>query len=356
MINRKTEVRLVNGDTIFGDLVEFNDLELVIDTNYAGRLTINRVAIHAVRPSSQVDYNLYRGPKNLDKWVHKSSGDTKWTSYDGKLILIQDQNKQEIGVSREFSFIDKFQISFEYKWNTNPKLTVHLFAKDVKDYNHGSYRLSLSHGYINMSKRSSNRGNHNRLGGQSNIEGLRNANKAKISIKIDRDKSEFYVFINGSLVKKFDDKFGAKILGKALAFASNESCEIANLSIDRWDGAVSSDLNLENKNSDKDKIVFTNNDSVSGIFKGINKGVIEFESSFGSLPNLTLDRVSLIIFANKKIEKQKFKVNDAQLYFNDRKLTFELNKIENGIIYGKSVSLGEVSFELKGFKKIDFSP
>ena len=353
----KSEVRLVNGDTIFGDLVEFNDLELVMDTSYAGRLTINRVSIYALKIASSHSEVLFQGPKSISKWVQSSKDEkNQWKYAENKLFLLLNQ-RREVGIGREFKFPNKFEISFDYKWLRANNLNIYFFVSDLKRFNSGSYRLAINNNNISMHKKTRNQRFGRNLGNHY-IKTFSNLpeKSAKITLKIDKKTSSFYFYINDKLEKVFKDEYGSKILGSGLTFSSTVNIEISKIAIKRWSGKVSNTKNFGNKTYQKDKIIFSNNDSVSGTFKGYKDGVISFESSFGLLPNLTPDRVSAIIFANKKFKKQNYTQKDVELYFNDRKLTFQLDRISNGKIFGKSVSLGEVSFDLKGFKKINFRP
>ena len=72
---------MINGDKLSGDFVSLSEDKLVLNTWYAGKLTLNRHAIQTLVPGQTKLETLYQGPNSEDvkQWKHTNSGTYKWT-------------------------------------------------------------------------------------------------------------------------------------------------------------------------------------------------------------------------------------------------------------------------------------
>ena len=83
--NHSSVAHLINGDRLTGDLKKLDDKDLMINTWYAGALTIDRHTIQALTPGIIGGESLYAGPTAEDQksWKYTNNGSYKWTFKDG---------------------------------------------------------------------------------------------------------------------------------------------------------------------------------------------------------------------------------------------------------------------------------
>jgi putative salt-induced outer membrane protein YdiY len=70
-------ISLNNGDKITGTLVEINPASVIVQTPYAGRMTIDRTAVKTLQSEKTVSITSASGPKQ-DRYVSPAPGDKGW--------------------------------------------------------------------------------------------------------------------------------------------------------------------------------------------------------------------------------------------------------------------------------------
>lgn len=109
-------IGLTNGDEFPGDIVSLDDKTLVLDTWYAGRLSIPRAMLQRITPLSDADSSIYEGPTGLeqDGWVvGRMGGGRSWSFHDGALV---GTNYGTIG--RDMKLPDMSDIEFDVVMST----------------------------------------------------------------------------------------------------------------------------------------------------------------------------------------------------------------------------------------------
>ena len=81
------KIGLTNGDELPGNILSLDDKNLVLDTWYAGRITISRAMLRHIVPISGINSAIYEGPTGMEGWtMGRMGGGRSWNFRDGSFI------------------------------------------------------------------------------------------------------------------------------------------------------------------------------------------------------------------------------------------------------------------------------
>jgi len=119
--------------------------------------------------------------------------------------------------------------------------------------------------------------------------------------------------------------------------------------------AIPANLPAASGKLSEDLARLVNNDSVSGVLKGIKDGKIAFTTSFASL-DIPLERVGQIELAQAKIEKPVLVPGEVRATFAGRgSVTFTLENWDANQVTGYSPNLGRMKFSPAAFSQVEFN-
>ena len=356
-------IQLINGDKLLGDFLSLSKDKLVLNTWYAGKLTLNRHAIQTLVPGQTKLETIYQGPNSEDvkQWKHTNSGTYKWTFKNDGF----QSNGSSANVGRMFGDIpNSSKIEFDYQWSSgSPSIYLSVLTDNLASYSSGncySIRISSTTMYVYRYSKVDGRLSSSRLTPSTVTHRFNRARlKANVAICVNPVKKTLAVLVDGRLVGSFRDNSGrpADLLGKGIAFHSRSSipARISNLSISKWDGALPNSSTNSNNTTKDDYVMFTNEDTISGNLIGIEKGVMKFKTEFAELP-IPLNTVNYIHMAKENLRNPIISSKSVRAtLLDDIRITGEIKSWEKDKVKLSSPVFGEAIFNANAFKTIEFN-
>ena len=216
---QNTEIDLVTGEVLSGELLELNDRHLILNAWYSrNSLRIPREKILSIRPEAEELGLIYEGPTGMDDW--KTRGTTVGKAQDkvrqpqaifGGRIPFPIPNRNNIRmpvvagnsgwkyadksfsatrsgslVGRELEFGDSVNVEFDMAWQGNFNLGISLYADQLDAYSGSSYMIGISSSSCYLTRMAESV--QNNLGQQA-YQDLRGKTKARVSIRANKTDS-----------------------------------------------------------------------------------------------------------------------------------------------------------------------
>lgn len=332
-------VSLVTGESIMGRMKSLDETGLIIETWYAGPLTIPREAIQMVEPSKASARMVYEGPEHgPDGWMtgNRNTGVAlkpfnQVEAQGGGVVPAQERALEVIGLRRpaapvpgrggqnaalwrysnkgfvsmtsgpilgrkDLGLPDKCALEFDFKYIGYFNLGINVFADQIKnEYSGNSYslRLDQSNAYLYRIQNgsTSNLGN-----AQSQLAGK---TECRIVLLIDKSAKSLALVINDRLVHKWEDgqgSFAGKGNGILFTSRNNSAMRVSRIRIREWDGVLPNGDKQAMGNGKEDYVKFNNGDGFSGRILRMDGDKLVFKTSFGEVPvpMNTVEKMSMI--------------------------------------------------------------
>ena len=173
-------IALTNDDELPGSIVSFDDKTLVLNTWYAGKLSIPRTMIKRITPLKSLGGAIYEGPTGLEGWtIGRQGGGKSWTYRDGAFI---GTNYGMIG--RDVKLPNVANIEFDIAWRGNSQASV-IFYSDRTDNISNCYMLQINSGYSYLQRYSRNGGSNNL--GEVQLQNFMRKDKTHVSLRTNKD-------------------------------------------------------------------------------------------------------------------------------------------------------------------------
>lgn len=353
----KAIVRLTNNDMLRCSIVSFGSSNLVVETAFAGRLSIPRKMIRSIHPNQASGATVYEGPTDLASWTIGQGGATQksWTFKDETLVCTG--NRFPIG-----RFIDNMpdavDIQFDVSWGSGYPQFSFMFLVDNLQYpDNGGYALQTGSSSVYLNRYTKNHGSRS-TGDSASIERFGNgkATKASYRILVSRETKTIVLIVDGDVVKQWNETAGISGTGKGISFypQNNGTFKISNISVSSWDGKIPQPNGAAGVQKE-DMIKLSNNDKVSGTVKTIAADQLKFEAAYAAM-DIPLARVVEIQLATENAEKASQNKDDVRATFiNGGTITIQLGRQEQGKLEGKSDNFGTVSMPLAAFRALEFN-
>lgn len=385
---QRTEIDLVTGQVLSGELLELNDRHLILNAWYSrNSLRIPRGKILSIRPASEQSNLIYEGPTGMDGW--KTRNGTAGNVRQGRVVPQQlfkggvpfpirprnpDNVAGKIGssgwkfaentfhgsssgalIGRKLKLGESVNLEFDLVWQGNFNLGIGLFADQLDAYSGNSYMVGISSSSCYLTRMADSV--QNNLGQQS-FQDLRGKTKARISVRMNKADSTMAVVINDRVIKQWEDNSGFAGKGENLMFVllQNAKLKVSNIQVTKWDGKLPS-VSGDDEKGDKDILTTSNSTNLSGKLYGVRDGKVIFKAGFAPDPlEITLDTVTKIQLADVKLEKPKLGLGDVRVTFvNGGQFTFLLEKWGADRVSGLSTVLGRVEFQPSAFSVLEFN-
>jgi len=345
--------RELRGDTLTGSLQSITPDHVTLQTSYGGTINAKRNLIQSIQIfSSQQGY--YNGPNSKDEWVI-----TPEESWKFRNNTLASQSQGTIGYNTQLP--EKSHLSLDLKWQRSMRFRLFLYTNSITaKLPYACYDIAINRNYAYMTTR-----------GKITKPKKTNASRwQQIQPPDNTTHAHFDFFTNRTtgVVTIFIDKIHAgelqsispnpSDLGTGLSIQSYYKCPItiSNIRIKPWNG-----LTLP-KARDPEQATPDHSHSRITLVSGKK---IPFTTCHVEKNNLIIDH-------NKQIQKIKFKEIDfitvgssgeqPKKYRDDVRAWFhhgghvilKLSSIKDGKIHGSSQAIGDVTFDLSAFNRLDF--
>ncbi len=343
----QVQVGLTNGDMLRGKIVAMDGEKLLLDTVYAGQMTIRRPMLASLRPAETTGDVCYAGPNSLDEWTRGNNRDA-WEFRNGALYSVQGNGS----LGRDVKLPDRARVDFELAWQGQPYFTVSLFADNLESCYGPGYQLAMQGNYVSLNRRT--KGSSNGLGGY-HAPALQTKRKAQVSVRVDRKGKTVALLMDGALVQQWTDPAGLDEGGTGIVFYVNQNQHrIRNLRVMPWDGKMepSGGEAEEAPATKEDQIQFANGDRVTGSLLGIKDSEVTVKSPYAEL-KIPLERIVLVTFQEDSQERARRNAGDVQGLFQDGgQMTLNLLSLQSGTLQGECENFGKVEVKVGAFSRL----
>ena len=373
------QLRLLNGDEFRGTLASMDDDKVILKTWYAGPLTFTRDSVRWVRLTEGENF-LYHGPTGLDGWtvsesVEPQDSEGAWGFAKGVFFA-----RRGGGVARDFKLPDKAAIDFDVAWREFLQLTVTIYTESLRVFHlrgvagagvvvngipqqqpppqtgAGFYALHLNYNaaYLMTVRKTGEIIN----SPVEMITGLEQKNRARFSIRTDKNQKTISLLLDGRLIKTWQEPEAWAGVGTAVRFVQQGAAplNLSNIRVAQWDGSVERPaVGTNAPGTTNDFIQLKNQDSLAGHIEAVRDGALVIDSTLGKL-NIPLERISQFDVAGS--EGSASQPNDAMVraYFaGGGSITFRLEEWDSRGVLAGSPHFGKAQFNPAAFASIEFN-
>lgn len=375
-----------NGDSISGQILEFNDSEIRISTPYAGVLTAPRPYIRAM--IALFHETVFSGPVGMEGWtigdVSLPSGEGGQWSYESGRFYADEA----ASIARDVDLPGMCSVKLDLMWKGRLNIALALFTdflqpitlaeKDNEPEFGGFYSLQIN-------DRSStilviNQIEPIRRLGYAFTPELAYRNSAEFEIFVNKNEATFSLAIDGKLAHTWQDNRG--FLGEGdgirLVHQGDGQIRLTNLQVRTWNGALPED-EIPASDSDVDLLRIAEGAIVprgaatdtpqsdarlrraSGVplrgkLLNVAGAEVQFQEPQREPINVPASKTQSIIFSDKEL---KLLQADAKLEFveliNGERFGLELIRIDENGLYGVHPALGPLTLKKNAVKRILFN-
>ena len=324
-------VQLADGDRIPGTLISLTREELLMDTEFAGEVSIPREFVSRISPRPHGGLVHYIGPFSAEEWSiieqpgkepEKNEDDEDapkkpWVFSGGAYY-----SNSQLPIAIDTKSTDQVRIRFTLAWRNrlNAAIAFHATLKqpsppqeeDNKDgdldkpggklkekqqaagpkgfaYTYGhSYVLTIYSNYAQIYRcdfTNEGEADMDRLSNSSANLRLEEAGQAEFELRCDRNSGTIALFANGRFVSQWTDHRGYVGTGSNLAFASQNSSarlRVSDVVVTAWNGMMDSAQSMETE--DRDVILLTNGtDRFSGELNSLQDGIFSIKGTYAEM-------------------------------------------------------------------------
>ncbi len=342
-------VELNNLDSLTGDVASLDSDKLILNTWYAGPISIGRNILRSIRPAHPSSTALYEGPVSLEEWK-RAENDAAWKFKDGALMC---QGSSAIG--REVKLPDIASLEFDIEWKGELYLNVFLYADSLDASNEypTAYSLAFTSDSATLSSTTPN-GNGIQLGSAS-FDEQRLKSKWHVNICVSKSQHIICLVMDGLPVRVWNlpEPFAAKGTGVVFYPENDGFIKLGDIRVSAWDGRIDTPA-APAAASTTDIVKLSNSDHFSGSIKNISNGKISFASTHGPL-QIPMQELSEIIFAGGD-QPPKPSAGEVTAFLSDGGIiSFQLEQWDEKTIAGSSPTLGKLKFLPGAFEKLQYN-
>lgn len=347
-------IHLTNEDELRGQIVSLDTNQLVLDTWYAGRMTIERPMVKAILPNASVSSLIFSGPTDIANWtIGRRSSRGTWTFKKGSFVTTQSNSP--IGKNID-DMPDMARIEFTARWQGYPSFYFAFFTDNLERYYGNCYMLQASGSSVHLQRYTRN-GNNTSLG-NINVQQFNSgaSSRARFTLLVNKKKRVITLLLDGVTTKTWEDAGTFAGLGNGILFQSQSGnrLRISDISVAEWDGEPpregSTDVEVT-----EDLVRFTNRDKVSGRLASIENGNVKFVTTYATM-DIPISRVAEFVFSAEESERARRNKTDVRCTFaGDGQVTFGLTEISDVEVKGYSENFGDITAPLAAFNYLEFN-
>ncbi|MEW6158007.1 MAG: hypothetical protein AB1813_11275 [Verrucomicrobiota bacterium] len=356
-------VQLINQDEIEGVLTLTEPDKILLETWYAGTLTIPRSMVRSIIPSGPVRNVKFEGPKGIEDWiignVQSAGADAGQFRYRAGAFYAT----KAASIARNVNLPDVASIRFDIAWRGNLFMALALYTEYMHPINlsrketepdfGGFYSLQLNNFSANLLP--VNKQDPLRYLGQVPIPMLSQKNTAQIEIRVHKIKRSIALLVDDVLVKQWvdADKFVGTGTGIRLVHQGLGALKFSNLQITDWDGQFE-EFSRGSSPVSEDSARLRNGDRLAGKLEKIADGSMVFDIGLKKL-EVPLGRVRQIDLAKTTPAKNFAEANTKAFFHRRGSVSFQLETWSDRGITAISPALGAVTFDPNSFARIEFT-
>lgn len=346
-----------HGDVIAGTLKEINKDAVVLETPYAGALTIARKFIHQIK-YLRAGNGYYYGPSSGFEW--SCVPENSWRYHRQRMESIVSGQ-----IGRDVNLQALSHVSFKATWKSSMRFKLQLYASNVtKESADAYYELTINRSYAYMRTRGKIAAGAQLLGGGrwKQLTIRPDENQAQFDVFTNRKTGLLTIYINGSEACQLNSQNpDPKNLGTGLSFVAEDRypITISDISVSPWDG-VSYPKSADEKKPEENKPAADQLHTIDGRSfpfqtAKVTKKHIALTHAKSGIINIPLDEFRLVTLPTKGEEPKKYR-NDVRAWFqHGGYITLNLKTLENGKISGFHQALGNVTLDLAAISYIEFN-
>jgi hypothetical protein len=356
-------VRLINDDQLQGALVSYDGDKVVLETWYAGRLTIPNKSIALIVPLGAPRPVIFEGPGGLEGWTMGKVNNAaildsgEWFYHNGAFYAAKSAS-----IARDVKLPDSASLAFDIEWRGYFHIAIALYTEYLQPINlanketepkfGGFYSLQLNPFSANLLPVKQQEPL--RYLGQAAVQSLAQKSSAHIDLRMSKSKRLIALMIDGVLVKQWNDSDEFAGTGTAIRFVhqGQGAVKLSNIKISEWDGQFEEAPTLT-PNKTQDITRLRNGDRVVGGVKSIQDGKMNVTGA-GTDLQIPLTRVKQIELAGEKSKLPTPNKSIRAYFARGGSVTFVLEKMDRTSITGTSPALGSISLNPAAFERLLF--
>ena len=406
-------VQLADGDRIPGTLISLTREELLMDTEFAGEVSIPREFVSRISPRPHGGLVHYIGPFSAEEWSvieHPGKEPEEEEKKEEEEDADAEPPKQpwvfsggayysnsQLPISLDTKSADQVRIRFTLAWRNrlNAAIAFHATLKqpsppqeeDNKDgdqdkpekklnekqqvagskgfaYTYGhSYVLTIYSNYAQIYRcdfTDEGEADMDRLSNSSANLRLDEAGQAEFELRCDRTSGTIALFANGRFVSQWTDHRGYVGTGSNLAFASQNSSarlRVSDVIVTAWNGMMDSAQSMETE--DRDVILLTNGtDRFSGELISLQDGTFSVKGTYAEMkvPHEDIQEIRLARSAQTGEDEEEASRQRVRLLLQPYgRLTLLPLEATADRLRGRHPALGELTLNLQYAGLMEFS-
>lgn len=357
----------ISGDVIQGELLAVNAESIILNTWYAGKLTLNRNMVKDLQ-IFDVSPPVYTGPIKADDW--NILPEDSWTFENSGY-----RNTGSGSLTKKFKDLpERYCFTFHASWKNRFSMQILFGADDDTDQNPDNhYMIVLDAGTSYMQKRASDVNalgvmrNGGMIGEYKRDQIFQTKEKSQIKLYVDTKTGLFALYSDDSLIQQWTDVEKPILNGKAIHLRNTQATSrvvISRMSVSEWDGALPMIETDDKKNpienpepaKDEQRIILRNGDIMLGKVDKIENSQISLTTRYNEI-KLPVSRIKKLALAPNEYDERLLQNGDVRAWFPDGNyITFRLESIaEDGKLTGYSQHFGTATFDPAAFTRIEFN-
>jgi hypothetical protein len=364
--NNMCRLLLADGDILEGDLVSCDRAAIVLQTWFAGRLSIPRAALQTLVfiPRSPA---VFDGITGLDGWTQGISaaafpGETGlWIYRNGAFYA-----SKAASIARDLKLPDVAEIQFDLAWKGGLNLAIALYtdslqpilvtAKDQGPDFGGFYSLRFQNPFsFSVDCWPIKKGERLRSLGQLFLPSLNGKDRLHVDLRVSKPRHKIALYFDDTLAKEWDDTEGFIGEGTGMRFVQNlgNPLKLSNLRITQWDGFFQ-ELPGDMPDTTLDDIWPENRAKVTGTIESIANGKLTAHTTNGPV-EIPVAQLKSIDFAHRQVETPATPAGAVRATFaQGGGLTFILESWRPDEMVVRSPDFGKAKINPAVFTRLQF--
>ncbi len=354
-------VALRNGDTVSGRLLGMDARSLALDTDYAGRLDLQRTEVAVIRPSGESGAVQWDGPPSLTEWKSIRGPDGQvghWVDTgDGVRSM-----SRTAALGRLFAGLPaRFSLRLDVSRPEGAGFMALLMADRLERLDEGGFDALAAgvdaDGAVSVMHMKADGEMESMDSGASAPVRAGGAVRERYEIFCDRTEGAFAFQINGRTVAQGHLPPESKRMGNGLIVGTEDGrgLMLHDLRVAHWDGHLpSSSPAAPASAAPADELRMLNNDRMSGRLGVMTNGVVRFESAIGGF-DVPVTRISALVLAGGTAASapsptpQEVRIKLGR----DSRLTLRLDSMKDGVLRGHSLVAGDLQVKVPWIRHIE---
>ncbi|MBC8003657.1 MAG: hypothetical protein H7X97_13810 [Opitutaceae bacterium] len=345
-------VKLRNQDEFPGNLIGFDTEKFTFETWHAGKVTLPLEKVQSVNFAAARRAMIFQGPAGPEGWTFTQVGNQPWKYRDNAFFT---SNPASLG--RDFKLPPSVRIQFDLAWRGQFSLVMSLYTDNINnlDYRSSFYLVQIGSGYVHAQRIQA--GAPGAQLGDARVEGLSTKTKARFEFRIDTQKGNLFLFIDGAQVLQMRDPVPFKGMGRGVLFASqlnNAWIKVSDMEITEWDGRTEESATVDLKKGEV-LLRLANHDRLTGRLDSVQGNKLAVITPKGKL-EIPLDRITHLELGGGSTNPPTANSRAVRGYFTGRgSITMELDRWDSQKVVGRSPDFGALEFRPDAFRMLQFN-